>query len=70
MLRPSKPENQMYPFFVMRQTSSTTTAVTPSPKGVNTTNQFLKGLTQFISPKGDVVDAPPFQTRGKTGRSR
>lgn len=26
--------------------------------------------TQFISPKGDVVDAPPFQTRGKAGGSR
>ena len=26
--------------------------------------------TQFISPKGDVVDALPFQTRGKAGGSR
>lgn len=26
--------------------------------------------TQFMTPKGDVVDAPPFQTRGKAGRSR
>ncbi len=25
--------------------------------------------TQFITPKGDVVDAPPFQTRGKAGGS-
>ena len=25
--------------------------------------------TQFITPKGDVIDAPPFQTHGKTGRS-
>ena len=26
--------------------------------------------TQFITPKGDVVDAPPFQSRGKAGGSR
>lgn len=25
--------------------------------------------TQFITPKGDVIDAPPFQAHGKTGRS-
>ena len=25
--------------------------------------------TQFITPKGDVVDAPPFQTHGKAGGS-
>ena len=31
---------------------------------------YIPPRTQFISPKGDVVDAPPFQTRGKTGRSR
>ena len=26
--------------------------------------------TQFMTPKGDVVDAPPLQTHGKAGRSR
>ena len=31
---------------------------------------YIPPRTQFISPKGDVVDAPPFQTCGKTGRSR
>lgn len=30
---------------------------------------YIPPRTQFISPKGDVVDAPPFQTRGKAGRS-
>ena len=30
---------------------------------------YLPPRTQFITPKGDVIDAPPFQTHGKTGRS-
>lgn len=29
---------------------------------------YIDDLT--VQGKGDVVDAPPFQTRGKTGRSR
>ena len=29
---------------------------------------YTPSRTQFITPKGDVVDAPPFQTRGKAGR--
>ena len=38
------------PLLVIRQTSSTSTAVTPSPKGVNRMNQFRKGLnTQMLS---------------------
>ena len=31
---------------------------------------YISPRTQFISPKGDVVDAPPIQTRGKAGGSR
>lgn len=30
---------------------------------------YMPPHTQFITPKGDVIDAPPFQTHGKTGRS-
>ncbi len=31
---------------------------------------YIPPRTQFISPKGDVVDAPPIQTRGKAGGPR
>lgn len=30
---------------------------------------YMPPRTQFITPKGDVVDAPPFQTHGKAGGS-
>ena len=44
------PENQMYPFFVMRQISRRITMVKPSPKGVNSTNQLRRGLNTQILP--------------------
>lgn len=49
-------------FVLTDEAVSTVTGRPPVP--------YTPQRTQFISPKGDVVDAPPIQTRGKAGGSR
>lgn len=48
-------------FVLTDEAVSTVTGRPPVP--------YTPPRTQFITPKGDVVDAPPFQTRGKAGGS-
>ena len=49
------PENQIYPFFVIRQTSSAPTSVTAMPVGVKTAIKLRKGFTTQMESIGSPV---------------